>query len=226
VHRLTTGFVLGYHGCDRTVGERMLSGDPFKPSNNDYDWLGPGIYFWEANPVRGLEFAREPRHKSVKEAFVVGAVIELGWCLDLTTTAGIELVTAAHQSLVAISQAAGVELPTNSGDSLRRNLDCAVMRRVHSILEEAGIAPVDTVRGVFIEGKPIYDTAGFHTKTHIQIAVCNPACIKRVFGVPSFAIYRRHRRHRATSLARPGTAYRSAKRGSWRHGRWSRMVLA
>ena len=58
------------------------------------------------------------------------------------------------------------------------------MRRVHSILNEADIAPVDTVRGVFVEGKPIYDTAGFHAKTHIQIAVCNPTCIKGVFRVP------------------------------------------
>ena len=30
-------------------------------------------------------------------------------------------------------------------------------------------------------GEPIYKTAGFYTKTHVQIAVCNPACIK---GVP------------------------------------------
>jgi hypothetical protein len=47
VHRLTAGFVLAYHGCDLAVGERLLDGDAFKPSNNDYDWLGPGIYFWE-----------------------------------------------------------------------------------------------------------------------------------------------------------------------------------
>jgi hypothetical protein len=111
-------------------------------------------------------------------------VIELGWCLDLTTTADIELVAAAHQSLVAVTETARLTLPTNSGDSLRRNLDCAVMRRLHSILEEAGMPPVDTIRGVFIEGRPIYETAGFQTKTHIQIAVRNPACIKGVFRVP------------------------------------------
>jgi len=184
VHRLTAGFILGYHGCDRAVGERLLDGDAFKPSNNDYDWLGPGIYFWEANPVRGVEFAREQRRKNIKEAFVVGAVIELGWCLDLSTTGGIQLVATAHDLLVTETRTAGVELPTNSGDSLRRNLDCAVMRRVHAILEALGVAPVDTVRGVFIEGKPIYETAGFHAKTHIQIAVCNPACIKGAFRVP------------------------------------------
>ena len=35
-----------------------------------------------------------------------------------------------------------------------------------------------------MEGKPIYPTAGFNEKTHIQIAVNNPACIKGVFRVP------------------------------------------
>jgi len=31
------------------------------------------------------------------------------------------------------------------------------------------------------EGEPIYESAGFYSKTHVQIAVCNPAYIK---GVP------------------------------------------
>lgn len=39
--------VIAYHGCDVETAERLLSGEPFKPSQNDYDWLGEGIYFWE-----------------------------------------------------------------------------------------------------------------------------------------------------------------------------------
>lgn len=54
MHRLSSSFVLGYHGCDQSVGEALLRGEPFRISNNDYDWLGPGVYFWEANPERGL----------------------------------------------------------------------------------------------------------------------------------------------------------------------------
>jgi hypothetical protein len=46
MHRLASTFVLGYHGCDRVVGERLLRGTPFRPSDNEYDWLGPGIYFF------------------------------------------------------------------------------------------------------------------------------------------------------------------------------------
>ena len=185
MHRLASTFVLGYHGCDREVGEKLLSGTPFKPSDNKYDWLGPGIYFWEANPLRGLEFATEAAKREpsrIKEAFVVGAIVELGFCLDLTTKAGIEMVRIACQSLFETSRTAGGPLPENSPDKLRHPLDCAVIRRVHSIVEETG--PFDTVRGVFTEGSPIYPGAGFLEKTHIQIAVRNPNCIKGVFRVP------------------------------------------
>lgn len=91
MHRLSGGLILGFHGCDEATAERVLSGKPFLKSRNDYDWLGEGVYFWESNPQRGLEFAREKfkREKRAERAHVVGAVIDLGLCLDLTTSAGI-----------------------------------------------------------------------------------------------------------------------------------------
>ena len=39
-------FVLGYHGCDAALAEEVLAGrEILRPSRNDYDWLGEGIYF-------------------------------------------------------------------------------------------------------------------------------------------------------------------------------------
>lgn len=187
MHRLTSSFILGYHGCDRRVGERLLAGKAFKPSNNDYDWLGPGIYFWEANPVRGLEFAEEASKRktsNISKPFVVGAVIELALCLDLTTSSALDWVRIAYESLVDVTRVAGLDLPSNSKDELRRNLDCAVVRRLHTILETQKLPAIDTVKGVFTEGEPVYPGAGFREKTHIQIAVRNPRCIKGVFRVP------------------------------------------
>lgn len=187
MHKLSSSFVLGYHGCDAAVAEKLLSGSDFRPSQNDYDWLGPGIYFWEANPIRGIEFARElkdlGRGPRITNPAVVGAVIDLGLCLDLTTSAGVQHVRSAHQRLVEITKKAGYPLPENSPDTLRRNLDCAVIRLLHDIRKEAGEMPVDSVRGIFLEGAPIYKGSGFYAKTHIQICVCNPECIKGVFRV-------------------------------------------
>jgi hypothetical protein len=104
LHRLSASFVLGYHGCDQAVADRLLDGEAFESSQNDYDWLGPGIYFWEANPQRGLDFAIESmkwKGSRVKKPAVVGAVVDLGDCLDLMTLVAIDMVGTAYESLAA-----------------------------------------------------------------------------------------------------------------------------
>lgn len=122
---------------------------------------------------------------SVTEPAVVGAVIDLGLCLDLMTSAGVRLVEDAHRAYVGTCEVAEVELPKNSSDkdSLRRPLDCAVFEQLHDIRKEAKESSIDTVRGVFVEGNPVYEGAGFNKKTHIQICVRNLSSIKGVFRV-------------------------------------------
>jgi hypothetical protein len=191
VHRLSSSFILAYHGCQKQVGERLLAGDPFMPSENDYDWLGSGIYFWESNPRRALEWAelihKRKNRTEPSEPFVVGAAVDLGFCLDLLTFNGLAAVSAAYEDLAYHVRMSKGSLPQNSGgdDLLLRHLDCAVLRHLHGIRSGSHQPAFDTVRGVFIEGKPIYPMSGFREKTHIQICVCNPAAIKGVFRVPA-----------------------------------------
>lgn len=191
MHRLSTSFVLGYHGCNRSIGERLLAGhDALHKSENEYDWLGPGMYFWEANPLRALEFASEKRSRKhgILRPFVVGAVIDLGLCLDLTAKDALEDLKAAHESLIATVRADGGQAPVNGAAAWMRYLDCAVIRRLHEIIEDSGSPPIDSVRGIFQEGGPIYPGSAFLEKTHIQIAVMNPDCIKAIFRAPGSVI--------------------------------------
>lgn len=173
---LAASFVLGYHGCDPRTAGKLLGGKPFKHSKNEYDWLGHGVYFWEANPRRALDWAR---NWGVRQPRAIGAVIELGNCLDLFSAAGIEAVREAYDSLRRTLHRAGLPLPRNSSgpDRLRRTLDCAVIEHLCLAIKPS----YDTVRGLFREGPPIYPSAGFYSKTHIQLCVRNPACIKGVF---------------------------------------------
>jgi hypothetical protein len=84
-----SAFVLGYHGCDKAVGEKVLANqEHLRSSDNNYDWL---------------------------------------------------------------------------------------MR------EAEGELPFDTVRAAFIEGPPLYENAGFHEQTHIQICVRGPQQIMGYF---------------------------------------------
>lgn len=192
MHKLSTTFVLGYHGCDRAVGEKLLDNEPFELSENDYDWLGSGIYFWEANPDRAFDWAKQQaKRKTTREVpfepFVVGAVIDLGFCLDLISSNGIAALRQAHEDLVATAEEVHFELPINAGgdDLLLRRLDCAVINYLHAVREEQGQSAFDTVRGVFTEGPRLYANSGFRSKTHIQVCVRSRDMVKGVFRVPS-----------------------------------------
>jgi hypothetical protein len=193
MHDLSASFVLGYHGCDREAGEKLLRNELFRPSENTYDWLGSGVYFWEANPDRALDWARQRAiRKNSKggtdvEPYVVGAVIDLGFCLDLISANGSRAAELAYLGLQRDLIRVGGKIPQNSGgeDLLHRKLDCMVINFLHQSREKSGEQPFDTVRAVFTEGEPLYPTAGFRRKTHIQICVRNPECIKGVFRVPN-----------------------------------------
>jgi len=192
VHSLSTSFALGYHGCDRATGERLLLNEAFEPSTNDYDWLGSGIYFWEANPDRALDWARrqcqlrKQPNEIGPEPFVVGAVIDPGFCLDLISSNGIQALEDMYSNFQVVIAASGVVMPRNVGgeDLFLRKLDCAVINYFHKVRKIREQPPFDTVRGVFTEGERIYPNSGFRRKTHIQICVINPEMIKGVFRVP------------------------------------------
>lgn len=180
--------IVGYHGCDRAVGERvLLDGGALKPSDNDYDWLGKGIYFWEHGPKRAREFA-EWKHArgEIGEPFVLGAYIHLGRCFDLTDTAATGLLGTYFERLVQQLAAHGQSLPENRAagshdlDLVLRRRDCAVLNFALSELDLDGVRH-DTVRGVFTEGPEAFPGARIFSKTHVQIAVRNPECIVGYF---------------------------------------------
>jgi hypothetical protein len=113
---------------------------------------------------------------------VIGAVINLGHCLDLADPEGAELVALAYQDFLKRCDSNSITPPQNKGaESKARFLDSAVMNHLHDLREEAGIAPFDSVRGFFNEGQPVYPTAGLRTLDHVQVCLRNPACITGFF---------------------------------------------
>lgn len=193
--RLATSFVLGYHGCDRATAQKaVLEGAGILHSDRNYDWLGPGAYFWESDPTRALEWAKwKEQIGAYKEPTVIGAVIDLRNCLDLVSRDDVELLRAAHKSFLQVRAKAGLPIPKNgnpqgakNADRVLRYLDCAVLRHLHEILDQLAasdslIEKFDTVRGMFVEGGRAYSGSGIYRKSHVQLAVRNPDCIKGIF---------------------------------------------
>jgi hypothetical protein len=178
--------ITGFHSCDKEVGLRILNGDDeLKPSNNAWDWLGPGVYFWEQNPGRALEYAIEVAQGnqknagSIKTPFVIGAIIELGNCLNLMEPNSLSIVKQAHASLEEMFIEAGKKMPRNK--DANRRLDCAVIQMVHQTNIRERLPPYDTIRSAFVEGAPIYPESNFTERLHIEICVLNTSLIKGYF---------------------------------------------
>ncbi len=186
-------FVLGFHGCGAATARDILSGrlHHLRTSENRYDWLGSGIYFWEASAARAREWARQKqrdpsRGRQAGKEGVIGAIIDLGNCLDLLDSQHFALVRDAYRDLQSFMAAPVRPMPTNrplrgSRDILLRDLDCSVINFIHQTRTAQGLPAFDSVRVAFIEGKPLYESAGFHDRNHIQICVRNLACIKGYF---------------------------------------------
>ena len=107
--------VLAYHSCDKEVGLKVLVGkDSLKQSDNSWDWLGDGIYFWEENPYRALQYAEESKAGTqfnkvqIKTPFVLGAVIDLGICLNLTEDESLQILKESYDSLKQVKEVAGL----------------------------------------------------------------------------------------------------------------------
>lgn len=185
-----SNLVIGFHGCDLSIVNKVIAGeDNLIASTNDYDWLGHGVYFWENNEVRALQYANEMvgrTHSSVKSPAVIGAIIDLGYCMDLTDSLYLSELKEAYDILLETCRVTETSLPKNSTvgvseDRLLHRLDCAVIETAHQINREIGDREFDSVKGVFWEGTNLYPDAGFKEKNHIQLCVRNPNCIKGFF---------------------------------------------
>jgi len=177
-------FIFGFHGCDREIRDQIVSNHiEMEPSGNDYDWLGNGYYFWENNHRRAMLFAEEQQKRGkIKSPAVLGAFIDLGFCLDLIDSYYLEDLKETYNKLKSAFELLGKPLPVNKAinmtdDLIIRRLDCAVIR---AHVTDSSIK-YDSVRGVFWEGADLYPGAGMKEKNHIQICVRSINCIKGFF---------------------------------------------
>lgn len=194
MYRNKANLVFGFHGCDASVCDGLVSGEitTLKYSENNYDWLGKGMYFWENDYDRALGWAKrlqesaQNKNQNITTPAVLGAVISLGHCLDFLEQDNLRKLQEHYRQIEQDFTARGVELLRNKGgkDLYKRELDCFLINSfVARQLEERPDNAYDSVRGVFFEGNELYPSAGFREKDHIQIAVINPNCIKAFFKV-------------------------------------------
>lgn len=191
IYSADPGLVIGFHGCSQELRDDVINGKTsLRPSNNPWDWLGDGIYFWQNNYERAYHYANNPPPNiNIEHPAVLGAVFNLGNCLDFTDKKYIDLLKSSFNTLHKTVKMEGKSLPQNSNskgnedsnDKTLRRLDCSVIKTLHEELQLLGEYPFDSVRAAFFEGNEVYKGAGFLDKTHIQICIRNPNLIKGYF---------------------------------------------
>lgn len=163
--------IFGYHGCEREVAEKVVLGrDSLRASENRWDWLGTGAYYWEGAPERAMDWAK----KHCKDPSVLGAIIDLGNCMNLMDVDSQALLLQTYQAF----KSRRVQLPINS--RVCHDLDCSVVNSTCEYLASHGHA-FDTVRGAFPEGDPVFSESKILTMTHVQICVRNPETVVAYF---------------------------------------------
>jgi len=196
------GLLIGFHGCDRSRQQELLQNSAIIPkSDKPYDWLGHGMYFWENNFERALQWAKDNKERGdgLNEPAVIGAVIDLGYCCDLLDDRFIKMISSYYRLMEVEYRSIGKPLPVNKDakndehkDKLMRFRDRATIEFMHESIRKEATKQIesigytsyklfDSVRGVFPEGGEAYPGSGFYAKSHIQICIRNPNCIKGFF---------------------------------------------
>lgn len=166
-------FVIAYHGCSVETAERISKGESLRPSQNRYDWLGSGIYFWEYAPFRARDWA--VRHFG-EQGIVLEARIELGFCLNLLDIEHAQSFSRTYSLASERAAAQGQSLPQNHADG-RHYRDREIIELYCHLVRETTGATFQTVRACYPEGEPVFPDSRILSKTHVQISVRDLSCI-------------------------------------------------
>ena len=146
MYSIRPNLVIGFHGCDAETSQSLLNNpNEIVYSEKPYDWLGHGMYFWENNYDRALLWAKDKKARGeIKTPSVIGAILNLGYCLDLLDSSFIKLLQEYYKALEAEYKVLNKEIPKNRDlshdrhkDKIMRELDCTLIEYMHqAILEQ------------------------------------------------------------------------------------------
>jgi hypothetical protein len=156
---------IGFHGTSRDAVAHLLARD-IRPSDQHFEWLGTGFYLWQDSPWRARQWAER---RFGPDAAVVVARVDLDGCLDLLNPHWQAQLRDADFEFVfdCFAHDRPVPVNTESGNHAR---DAATINWYCDRSAEAG-SVIRSVRAIFEEGEPIFETSKIRSQSHVQIAV-------------------------------------------------------
>jgi hypothetical protein len=174
--------LVGYHGTNLRAAKAILA-NGFIPSQNPYDWLGIGVYFWQDAPYRAFDWAgiHTRRHHEYDEPAVIRSIIQLKReeCMDLldwqTTGGWAGILSKTHQYLRKHQDLPQQRLGRRA--KLHPLDKVVVDYAIDNILAANGLQ-IKAVRAGFEEGKKIFVRSALYDRTHVQVAIRDTSIIQ------------------------------------------------
>lgn len=185
--------LLLYHATTRDAWHRIQQSGSMSPSENNYDWLGHGIYFWQAAPVRAWiwkRFEALPKRSRASAADAVVLEYELALntdeCLDLLDIRWHDVLEKLGLMVPGVWRRQGVtdevikkRLQRNArlAQPQKHYLDCAAVNTVCTYLEHIESIRITCVRGAFQCLDRLYPYSAFRRGDHVEVAIRDPKLI-------------------------------------------------
>lgn len=188
--------VRGYHGTTLAVASAIVSRQAvFEPSRTDSDhWLGYGVYFWEENLTRAVQWAygrvwELARRGIVEQPAVIAADIDLTDCLDLCQPAWNDDIRRLGSTLAAVPRQHGPIFQSTNGTRVvvqdyEMPPESACYNHADSKIVDVLLAEVSRTRRVtskraaFQSGRQLHSNSYLFEEGHVQIAVIDLAVVK------------------------------------------------
>lgn len=173
-----TIWVYGYHGTSMDRATAIIESG-FNPSNNEYDWLGKGIYFWQDAPKRAWQWAQSTHPDNPA---VVKCRLRLDRsCLDLLDIGYFPLLKTMYNGFITSYTQQNLAIPQQNPErSKAHRLDCSFFNYVVKTFNSSSDARIASIRSAFVEGDRIFPNSAIYDLTHIQIAILDSGLIEEL----------------------------------------------
>jgi hypothetical protein len=145
-------------------------------SNREGRWIIPALDSNQDAPARAGAWAKE---QYPEDPVVIRASIYLEGCMDLLDIVWFEDLKTIYSAFAEQYRFRGVPIPLqNPSISKAHRLDCAFFKYTTQLLLGQD-NQVECIRAAFAEGNSIFPNSAIFDLAHVQIAVLNPALIKK-----------------------------------------------
>jgi hypothetical protein len=187
-----------YHGTTVELAKRIFDQRKFKVSRNTYDWLGPGVYFYQDSPLKALAWAQRYAVEECAKgtaAAVIAVDIDLSSSFDIFRPENHEILVEVHRQTKAnptelqnVKQHRPV-LRREDGerfhlfnsqplghDRLMGNnfVDAKTVSRAIQIVTDKRQVAYNCARYFFWEGKELYSGSYFFDHSNLQLCILGP----------------------------------------------------